>query len=582
MKAQEFLTEAPKKYKVPFTKGPVTVLKFASNGITPYEYEVDDETFINDEGLSLETLVADVKSKLANMKSQGEAGADAGVVKTSSKKKSTTAKAKPVKKSAPMPHTTVTQIDFSAMAQRVVDYMKKNAAPWMAQTKNGVLQVYRGVDDSGLGYTYTFTQNIRQDRRPKDTDKKRHQEFNQAIASVGGVANRSNAAFVSGDYNQAEPYGSVYVFVPLGDFHYTWSPEYADWTQDFETDELDLLKIRADYRKDPKALAYVKQRIQGAYDDALIKAKQGNSSNKKYWNQKAQDLLNPKSETYKASAKYYLEDYTEEVGGVSAEFDPKKVSREIYVDRDLARAIKSGHEIMLHAVTGLYIDHDFYQDAVLPLLRGGKARAQESLEVALTEGVEDPDIFKAVFLIGGPGSGKTSISQKLLGHSGLRRVDVDAFFTMLKSKENIAGHYEPEFYKRAGALAGRRQDLFLKGRLGMVFDSTGRKTQRILSTKAQLENLGYDTLLIYVKTDLRTAQARNELRPRKVDPQEVEKMHSEVQQNIDVLKQAFGKNFLEVDNTFVPDLSQASAKVDAFLRLEPQHPAARKWLQGKS
>ena len=49
MKATEFLTEAPKKYKVPFTKGPVTVLKFASNGITPYEYEVDDETFINDD-----------------------------------------------------------------------------------------------------------------------------------------------------------------------------------------------------------------------------------------------------------------------------------------------------------------------------------------------------------------------------------------------------------------------------------------------------------------------------------------------------------------------------------------------------
>jgi adenylate kinase family enzyme len=266
------------------------------------------------------------------------------------------------------------------------------------------------------------------------------------------------------------------------------------------------------------------------------------------------------------------------------EYDPKKVRREIYADRDLAKAIRSGHEIMLKSTTGLYIDDEFYEESVLPLLQGTGPRLEsfdQTDSVAVTEGVSDPDIFKAVFVIGGPGSGKTSISQKLLGHTGLRRVDVDSFFTMLKSKADVAGHYETEFYKQAGALAGRRQDLFLKGRLGMVFDSTGRKTQRILSTKTQLESLGYDTLLIYVKTDIRTALSRNELRPRKVDPQEVEKIHQEVQQNIQNLTQAFGKNVVVVDNTLVPDLNRAAENVDAFLRKAPQQPEAIKWLKSQ-
>lgn len=573
MKAQEFLTEAPKKKapKVPFTQGPITVLNFGDDGVTPALYMIRNQSYLNPEGLSLTELIAKAQKKKPSKKTATSATA----------KKSTPQ----AKKSAPSERTPVAHIDYTAMAQQVVAYMRANAKPWLAQTKNGTLMVYRGIEDDSIT-AHAFTQNIRQDRRPKDTDKERHIAFNKVIAAAGGVANRSNAAFVSGDKDTAEGYGRAFVFVPLGDFRYTWSPAYADWTQDFETYDLSELAVSTvNYKKDPRAGAYVQQEIAASISYAQQQIKKTKKPDiKAYYEKQAADLQNPKSELYKTYVETLLSAYGEEVQDlVGDEYDPKKARKEIYADRDLVRAIRSGHEIMLNSTTGLYIDDEFYEEAVLPLLQAKpKRESQEITADSLTEGVEDPDIFKAVFLIGGPGSGKTSISQKLLGHSGLRRVDVDAFFTMLKSKENIAGHYEPEFYKRAGALAGRRQDLFLRGRLGMVFDSTGRKTQRILSTKSQLEDLGYDTLLIYVKTDLRSAQARNELRTRKVEPQEVEKMHQEVQQNIDVLKQAFGKNFLVVDNTFVPDLSQASAKVDAFLRLEPQHPAARKWLQGKS
>ena len=38
----------------------------------------------------------------------------------------------------------------------------------------------------------------------------------------------------------------------------------------------------------------------------------------------------------------------------------------------------------------------------------------------MSEGVNDPHIFKAVFMAGGPGSGKSFVAQKLLGGTGLR------------------------------------------------------------------------------------------------------------------------------------------------------------------
>ena len=39
----------------------------------------------------------------------------------------------------------------------------------------------------------------------------------------------------------------------------------------------------------------------------------------------------------------------------------------------------------------------------------------KKLNQIITEGVYDPGIFKAFFLAGGPGSGKTFVAQKLFG-----------------------------------------------------------------------------------------------------------------------------------------------------------------------
>ena len=60
---------------------------------------------------------------------------------------------------------------------------------------------------------------------------------------------------------------------------------------------------------------------------------------------------------------------------------------------------------------------------------------KKTLRVELVEGYKDPGIFKAVFLAGGPGSGKTYIAKGLFGipervnvsQSGMKMVNSDNF-----------------------------------------------------------------------------------------------------------------------------------------------------------
>ena len=57
----------------------------------------------------------------------------------------------------------------------------------------------------------------------------------------------------------------------------------------------------------------------------------------------------------------------------------------------------------------------------------------------LTEGRNDPHTHKAIFMLGGPGSGKTHVAKKLTGGTGLRSVNVDEFYEMLRDKKGIQG-----------------------------------------------------------------------------------------------------------------------------------------------
>jgi len=57
--------------------------------------------------------------------------------------------------------------------------------------------------------------------------------------------------------------------------------------------------------------------------------------------------------------------------------------------------------------------------------------------------------------------------------------------------------------------------MYITGRLGLVIDGTGKDADKMIRQRKQLEDLGYDTAMIFVDTDLETSMLRNKKKSKK-------------------------------------------------------------------
>ena len=174
----------------------------------------------------------------------------------------------------------------------------------------------------------------------------------------------------------------------------------------------------------------------------------------------------------------------------------------------------------------------------------------------LQEGVYDPNIFKAIFLAGGPGSGKSYVVRRTTGGLGMKIVNSDDIYEkMLKdagldtTPEDIYSDQGQKIRGRAKKVTKKMQGNFLEGRLGLIIDGTGKDYDKIASQVAGLKNLGYECYMIFVNTSLDTAQEQNAKRKRTLPKEQVEQMWNAVQNNIGKFQRLFGStNFIIVDN----------------------------------
>ena len=210
----------------------------------------------------------------------------------------------------------------------------------------------------------------------------------------------------------------------------------------------------------------------------------------------------------------------------------------------------------------------------------------------LTEGVNDKGILKAVFMAGGPGSGKSYVVRQLFGIpdkinvsvSGLKSVNSDAEFTTLLKKygfdpqfldkfpedlfQNITGKDKDASGLRnfAKQLTNARKKGYMKGKLGMVIDGTGHDFGKIKKEKIALEKEGYDTYMVFVNTSLDVALDRNSERDRVLPEKLVKKSWEDVQKNIGGFQALFGGDFVVVDNSNTLDEKQAQKKFGSYVK----------------
>ena len=207
----------------------------------------------------------------------------------------------------------------------------------------------------------------------------------------------------------------------------------------------------------------------------------------------------------------------------------------------------------------------------------------------LQEGLNDPNIFKAFFLAGGPGSGKSFVVRTTTGGTGLQIVNSDdAFERYLKDagislKMSTDDPRRDEIRDKAKKVTKSRQKNYVEGRLGIIIDGTGKDYDKIAKQSIQLRQLGYDTHMIFVNTSLDVALERNAKRDRTVPESIAVKSWKDVQSNIGKFSQHFRQNFIVVDNN---DSSKKDSQVfnDVFkqirglLKKKVTSPLAKQWV----
>jgi dephospho-CoA kinase len=212
----------------------------------------------------------------------------------------------------------------------------------------------------------------------------------------------------------------------------------------------------------------------------------------------------------------------------------------------------------------------------------------------LDEGVNDPAIFKAVFLAGGPGSGKSFIVGKTaLTALGFRVVNSDDAFEFAMKKagltmdpDNIYSIQGQELRDKAKTLTKKRMERYITGRLGLVIDGTGKDYEKISKQKKLLEAIGYETAIIVVNTDLETAIQRDQQRERSIGAEGVKKMWSQVQNNIGKFQSSFHNNFFIVDNSKSSDVEKGTMsvyrRVASWAKEKPKNTHGMRWINHHS
>ena len=235
----------------------------------------------------------------------------------------------------------------------------------------------------------------------------------------------------------------------------------------------------------------------------------------------------------------------------------------------------------------------------------------EELKHELLEGVYDPGIFKAFFLAGGAGSGKSYSAEKATGSAagkfqwddsmsklkpgkvgpyGLKVVNSDEQleYGLMKAKmsSNMKAYTSGEIERKelirtkAKKVTKKREQLWINGRLGLIIDGTAKDLTKLGIKKKALEDVGYETYMIFVNTSIDVAIQQNNARARKLPDQIIRDTWNEVQGIKDQLANLFPGGFVEIVNNRAGEdvFRKAFVEVGKLIKRSPTKPAAKMWI----
>ena len=170
---------------------------------------------------------------------------------------------------------------------------------------------------------------------------------------------------------------------------------------------------------------------------------------------------------------------------------------------------------------------------------------------------EVQDSPKAIFLAGPAGSGKSYISSKLIPNTFMV-INSDNTYEELLKASGIGlkqKDFTPDQLSQAAKLQAQArkttQDKLaqsIESKNNIVIDGTGGALAPLTKKKQQLEDLGYETLMLMIYVSPLVSLERNQQRDRSLMPGIVLRNWKDVNKNIEMYRQAFGNNFILLNN----------------------------------
>ena len=210
----------------------------------------------------------------------------------------------------------------------------------------------------------------------------------------------------------------------------------------------------------------------------------------------------------------------------------------------------------------------------------------------ISEGLEDVASFKAIMMAGGAGSGKSYVI-KLAGLKavGMKISNSDPAYEKMLAKagltltpDDIGSAQGQAIRGDAKILTDKQKEMWLKGRLGVIVDGTGKDLDDVKTECQAMMDMGYEVGMIFVNTPLETSLERDKNRERTIGTKFVTQTWKAVQANRNNLKRMFGKQFIEIENastTTIEDLTaqcnKALQKLKPWINKEPTHSIYNNW-----
>ena len=238
--------------------------------------------------------------------------------------------------------------------------------------------------------------------------------------------------------------------------------------------------------------------------------------------------------------------------------------------------------------------HELYNDVRKGM--GVKEDVDYKFERVLLEGVNDKGIFKAVFLVGGPGSGKDYVLKKTLDGHGLTEINSDKALEHLSGKDS--SDKKDKVRSKAKDITEVKQKLAFDGRNGLIINGTGDDYEKIADIKKKLDAIGYESSMIMVNTADDVSANRNVERGQnggRAVPENVRKQKWQaVQESRPKLAKLFGDNYVEFDNSEdlrqsppetvkakTEEMDEIFKQIQKFIGKPPKNEAAQDWVTGE-